>query len=438
MSPTTHTAVAARQPAKLVITIALTLLLGLSGLGAAFAPARAQQPATATPTAPEAGWDLAAAGFTFEEVATGLSNPLWITSPPDDSRLFVLEQTGTVRIIKDGSLLPAPFLDIGDRITNEGTEQGLLGLAFHPDYATNGVFYVYYTDTQGTVTVSRFNVTDDPNVADPASEVVQLTQAEPYPNHNGGAILFGPDGYLYLGLGDGGSAGDPQGNGQNLGTWLGKLLRIDPDPAAADGSQQYAVPTDNPFVNTPDALPEIWAYGLRNPWRVSFDTATGDLWIADVGQDEWEEVNHAPAGSPGGEDYGWSIREGAHCFKAEQCDTDGLTDPVVEYNHSEGVSVTGGYVYHGTAIPDLVGTYLYADYGTGLLWGLRPAGDGSYVASAPIDTGFNITSFGQGNDGEMYLALFDQQTGGSIVRLAPRASPPSEAFQPRGPIASSR
>ena len=409
-----------RRPVA-ALALALTLLLGLSGFGAALAPARAQSPATPSPAAPEANWDLAATGVTFEDVASGLSNPLWITSPPDDSRLFVVEQTGTIRIIQDGQLLPDPFLDVSDRITNQGTEQGLLGLAFHPEYASNGAFYIYYTDTEGTVTVSRFTVTDDPNVADPASEVVQLTQAEPYPNHNGGAILFGPDGYLYLGVGDGGSAGDPQGNGQNLGTWLGKVLRIDPDPAAAAGATQYAIPADNPFVDTPDALPEIWADGLRNPWRVSFDMATGDLWIADVGQDQWEEVDHAPAGSPGGENYGWSIREGAHCFKAESCDTEGLTDPVVEYSHSEGVSVTGGYVYHGTALPDLVGTYLYADYGTGLLWGLRPAGDGTYVASAPIETGFNITSFGQGNDGEVYLALFDQQAGGSIVRLAPAA-----------------
>ena len=421
MLSTTNTAMATRHPARLILMIALSLLLGLGGTGVAVFPALAQDATPEGAAAPEAGWDLAATGLTFEDVATGLSNPLWITSPPDDSRLFVVEQTGTIRIIQDGTLLPDPFLDVSDRITNQGTEQGLLGLAFHPDYATNGAFYIYYTDTEGTVTVSRFAVTDDPNVADPASEVVQLTQEEPYPNHNGGAILFGPDGDLYLGVGDGGSAGDPQGNGQNLGTWLGKVLRIDPDPAAAQGATQYAIPADNPFVDTPDALPEIWAYGLRNPWRISFDMATGDLWIADVGQDQWEEVDHAPAGSPGGENYGWSIREGAHCFKAESCDTEGLTDPVVEYSHSEGVSVTGGYVYHGTALPDLVGTYLYADYGTGLLWGLRPAGDGTYVASAPIETGFNITSFGQGNDGEMYLALFDQQAGGSIVRLA-RAS----------------
>lgn len=421
MPPTTNTAIATRRPARLFLTIALTLLLGLTGAGAALSPARAQDMTPATTAVPEEGWDLAGYGLTFEEVATGLSNPLWITSPPDDPRLFVLEQTGTVRIIEDSTLLPDPFLDISDRITTQGAEQGLLGLAFHPDYATNGAFYVYYTDTEGTVVVSRFAVTADPNVADLASEVVQLTQAEPYPNHNGGAIVFGPDGYLYLGLGDGGSAGDPQGNGQSLGTWLGKLLRIDPDPVAAAGAEQYTVPEDNPFVGTADALPEVWAYGLRNPWRISFDMVTGDLWIADVGQNEWEEVDFQPASSAGGEDYGWSIREGAHCFQAETCHTDGLTDPVVQYNHSEGVSVTGGYVYHGSALPDLVGTYLYADFGTGLLWGLRPAGDGTFVASTPIDTGFNITSFGQGNDGEVYMALFDQQTGGRIVRLAPAA-----------------
>ena len=394
------------------VVVAVAFLLGLAGLGTPFA--LAQDPA------PAAGWDLAGTGLTFEEVATGLSNPLGITSPPGDDRLFVVEQTGTVRIIAGGELQPGPFLDISDRITTQGSEQGLLGLAFHPDYAANGAFYVYYTDTEGTVIVSRFAVTDDPDVADPASEVVQLVQEQPYPNHNGGAILFGPDGYLYLGLGDGGSSGDPQGNGQDLGTWLGKLLRIDPDPAATAGAPQYAVPAENPFVGQAGALPEIWAYGLRNPWRVSFDTATGDLWVADVGQDEWEEVNRVPADSPGGENYGWSIREGAHCFETESCPTDGLTDPVTEYDHDQGVSVTGGYVYQGTAIPGLAGTYLYADFGTGLLWGARPASDGSYVASAPIETGFNVSSFGQGSDGEVYLALFGRD-GGSVVRMAPAA-----------------
>ncbi len=415
----TSTTPARSRRSLVALTVALTLLLGLTGAGATLSPALAQD-TTATGT-PQDGWDLAGTGVGFEEIATGLSNPLWITSPPDDARLFVLEQTGTVRIIQDGTLLPDPFLDISDRITTQGSEQGLLGLAFHPGYATNGAFYVYYTDTDGVVTVSRFSVTDDPNVADPASEVVQLTQGKKFPNHNGGAILFGPDGYLYLGLGDGGSGGDPDGNGQNLGTWLGKLLRIDPDPAAAAGATQYAVPADNPFVDTADALPEIWAYGLRNPWRVSFDTATGDLWIADVGQNEWEEVNHVAADSAGGEDYGWSIREATHCFEAATCATDGLTDPIAEYAHSEGVSVTGGYVYHGTALPELDGTYLYADFGTGLLWGAQPVGDGTYAVSAPIETGFNITSFGQGNDGEVYLALFGQD-GGSIVRLVASSS----------------
>ena len=403
---------ATRRPVT-VLTVALALVLGLTGLSAPFA--LAQQPA------PEEGWDLAATGVTFEEVATGLTNPLWITTAPGDERLFVLEQTGTVRIVQDGALLPTPFLDVSDRITTQGSEQGLLGLAFHPDYATNGAFYVYYTDTEGTVIVSRFSVTDDPNVADPASEVVQLRQEQPFPNHNGGAILFGPDGYLYLGLGDGGSSGDPQGNGQNLGTWLGKLLRIDPDPVAAAGAPQYAVPGDYPFVGKAGALPEIWAYGLRNPWGVSFHMAPGYLGGADVGQNEWEEVNRVLADSPGGENYGWSIRERAHCFETEDCETEGLTDPVTEYDHDDGVSVTGGYVYQGNAIPGLAGTYLYADFGTGLLWGARPAGDGSYVASTPIETGFNVASFGQDNDGEVYLALFGGEGGGSVVRLVPSA-----------------
>lgn len=369
--------------------------------------------AHASQATPESGWDLAALGLSFEEVAGDLSNPLWVTSPPDDPRLFVVEQTGTVRIVADGALLPAPFLDVSDRITTQGSEQGLLGLAFHPDYAANGTCYAYYTDTGGTVTVSRFTVTDDPDVADPASESVVLTQEKPFENHNGGAIVFGPDGYLYLGLGDGGSAGDPDRNAQNLGTRLGKLLRIAVDPAA-DG---FTAPDDNPFVGQDGALPEIWAYGLRNPWRISFDRGTGDLWIADVGQDEWEEIDVQPAGSPGGENYGWDLREATHDFEVDGRPTDGLVAPVLEYSHSEGVSVTGGYVYRGAAIPDLVGTYLYADFATGLLWGAVPAGEGAYVASLPIETGFNISSFGEDVDGELYMTLFDNGEGGRVVRI---------------------
>ena len=373
---------------------------------------------TASPVAKD-GWDLSAINFTMETVVNGLDQPLWVVSPPADQRLFIVNRTGTVVIVQDGKLVEQPFIDVSDRIITDGQEQGLLGLAFHPDYAKNGAFYLFYTSAKDTSeTLSRFNVTGDPNVADPTSEVVQLNQPDKYANHNGGCVIFGPDGYLYTGIGDGGSAGDPDKNGQNLSTWLGTLMRIDPDPTAPAGETQYAIPDDNPFANKEGAKPEIWAYGLRNPWRFSFDRETGDLWIGDVGQNQWEEIDFQPADSKGGTNYGWSIKEATHCFQADSCSDAGLTDPVAEYGHDVGVSVTGGYVYRGSAIPDLVGTYLFADYGTGRIWGLLPKGDGTFAMSAPVETGLNITSFGEDSDGELYISVFDQG-GGSVMQFVP-------------------
>jgi glucose/arabinose dehydrogenase len=267
-----------------------------------------------------------------------------------------VEKTGAIRIISDGVLLPDPFLDLSSRISN-GDEQGLLGMAFDPDYATTGRFIVHFTDPAGNTTLSRFQVSANPDVADPASELVILTAAQPFANHNGGQVAFGPDGFLYLGLGDGGSGGDPGNRGQDLTDLLGSILRID-----VRSTEPYAVPADNPFVQS--GAPEVWSYGLRNPWRFSFDRATGDLYIADVGERAWEEVNISTAaqGSGRGANYGWNIMEGTDCFLASGCDQNGLTLPVLEYGHGEGCSITGGYVYRGSAIPALQGRYFYADF----------------------------------------------------------------------------
>ena len=230
---------------------------------------------------------------------------------------------------------------------------------------------------------------------------------QPFPNHNGGLVMFGPDGYLYVGFGDGGSAGDPKRNAQSLKTVLGKVLRLDVDPSKVTDDQPYLIPEDNPFVDQAGARPEIWAYGLRNPWRFSFDRETGDLWIADVGQNSWEEVNYQPADSPGGENYGWVEREGAHCYPdGDACPLDGMVDPVAEYSHDVGISITGGYVYRGDAAAGLQGVYLFADFGFGYIWGLLPDG-GDWIMTEPLETGLNISSFGQDLDGRLYLSAFD-------------------------------
>ena len=254
----------------------------------------------------------------LEQVASGLNLPVTVTNAGDGSgRIFIVQQTGEIRILSGGTLLPTPFLDISALVSCCG-EQGLLGLAFHPDYATNGFFYVDYTNVAGDTVVARYEVSaTDPNVADPTSAQTVLTQDQPFSNHNGGQLAFGPDGYLYIALGDGGSGGDPQENGQNLQTWLGKILRVDinGDDFPGDPNRNYAVPPDNPFVGDPNALDEIWAYGVRNPWRCTFDRVTGDFFIADVGQNAWEEINFQPASSAGGENYGWDVLEGMHCFE---------------------------------------------------------------------------------------------------------------------------
>jgi glucose/arabinose dehydrogenase len=304
-----------------------------------------------------------------------------------------------IRIFRDGHLSGSPYLDITDRVGSSANEQGLLGLAFHPNYAGNGLFFVNYTDRQGDTVVARFSVSADPERGDPASEVLVLTLPQPAGNHNGGHLAFGPDGYLYIGTGDGGGAGDQYGNGQNGGTLLGAMLRLD-----IDGAPPYAIPPGNPFVDDPAVRDEIWAMGLRNPWRYSFDRLTGDLYIADVGQNRYEEVNYQPAAAPGSRNYGWPITEGTHCFpKDRSCDQTGLAQPVMEYDHSQGCSVTGGYVYRGQAFPSLTGVYLYGDYCSGRIWGLVADQAGAWHAAELAQADARLSSFGEDETGELYL-----------------------------------
>jgi glucose/arabinose dehydrogenase len=334
--------------------------------------------------------------YRLQEIARGFQHPVFVTHAGDESgRLFVVEQGGTIRIIQNGSVLPELFLDLTGVAVEGAFEQGLLGLAFSPTYATDGHFFVNYTDVNGDTVVARYSVSADANRADPASAQVVIQIDQPFRNHNGGDMAFGPDGYLYVGMGDGGSAGDPQGNGQKMSIWLGKMLRLDVS------DEPYTVPSDNPFIRTAGALPEMWALGLRNPWRFSFDRATGDLYMADVGQGEWEEVNFQSAASAGGENYGWVHYEGNHKYGGGS--PAGLTFPVTEYSHSEGgCSVTGGYVYRGAALPNLNGIYLFGDYCTGLIWSLYRAPEG-WQRQLFMDTSLTISSFGQDEAGEVYV-----------------------------------
>lgn len=314
------------------------------------------------------------------------------------NRLFLVEQAGRVLVHKDGVTLATPFLDISARITTSGNEQGLLSLAFAPDYAVSGVFYAWYTHTSGDTVLERFSVSENPDQADPDSGAVILQVPQPFSNHNGGRVRFGPDGMLYLGLGDGGSSFDPNNAGQNGTTLLGKLIRIDVDPAHGT----YAIPPDNPYSDTDFFLDEIWASGLRNPWRISFDSKTGDLFIADVGQSQLEEVNFQPASSSGGENYGWVIMEGSQCVQGG-CDTSGLTLPVAEYGHDPHCSISGGEVYRGNAYPGMHGVYLYGDFCSGQIWGLERDG-AQWVSSELLASSLNITTFGTGEDGSIYVA----------------------------------
>jgi hypothetical protein len=353
-------------------------------------------------------------GARLQLIASGLSLPLYLTAPPGDgSRLFIVEQTGAIRIVKDGTLLPTAFLDVSAQVLASG-EQGLLGLAFYPDYAATGRFVVHYTDTAGNTRLSSFRVSSDPDVADVTSEQVILTADQPFSNHKGGQVTFGPDGFLYLGLGDGGSSGDPQGRGQDLSDLLGSILRID-----VQSGTSYTVPADNPFVAQAGARPEVWSYGLRNPWRFSFDRATGDLYIADVGERTIEEIDVAPAaeGAGRGINYGWNRMEGSRCFGASQCDQNGLVLPTLEYGHNQGCSITGGYVYRGSTIPALQGVYFFADYCQGWVRSLRYTGGvATEVTEWPaLRPGGLVMSFGEDAVGEAYVMT----ANGAVFKIIP-------------------
>jgi len=348
----------------------------------------------------------------------GLTLPLGLESPPDGTgRMFVVEQAGTIRIIQNSGLLATPFLDISARVTSGG-EQGLLGLAFHPGFATNGRFFVYYTRGASPafeIVVSEFNRLSV-NVADPNSERQLLVVPHPtFTNHNGGQLAFGPDGFLYVGLGDGGSGGDPSGNGQNLQTLLGKMLRIDTDSTPPAG-QQHAIPADNPFA-AKGGLPEIWAYGLRNPWRFSFDQPTGRLFCADVGQNNFEEVDLITKGG----NFGWNLMEGNHCYPpgSTTCNTAvGLTLPVTECAHDAagGEAVIGGFVYRGAAIPGLIGTYVFGDLSSGNVWGLRQDAQGAWQRTLMFTHTRTVSAFGRDAANELYLVDYGN---GAILRLVP-------------------
>jgi glucose/arabinose dehydrogenase len=354
-----------------------------------------------------------ATGLALEAVVSGLESPVHLTSPPGDPRLFIVEQRGRIRVVQNGLLLLDPFLDLTSRV-GYGGERGLLSVAFHPRYGTNGLFYVNYTDRKGDTRVERYHVSGDRNRADPASAHLVLTVDQPYANHNGGHILFGPDSMLYIGMGDGGSGGDPHGNGQNRGTLLGKLLRID-----VDHGDPYAIPAGNPFAAERDMRPEIWAWGLRNPWRLCFDRASGLLYIADVGQNECEEIDVAPARAPG-LNYGWNRMEGAHCFKPAKCDRRGLTLPAVEYDHGQGCSVTGGMVYRGRRIPWAQGLYFFSDYCSGWIRSFRYAnGAVTELKEWRLPKVNSVTSFGEDAEGEIYVL----SQNGSIQRIAPATTP---------------
>ncbi|MEO5590638.1 MAG: PQQ-dependent sugar dehydrogenase [Gemmatimonadaceae bacterium] len=344
----------------------------------------------------------------LQQVASGLSGPVYVTAPAGDARLFIVEQPGRIRIVENGVLLATPFLDITPRVA-AGGERGMLSVAFHPQYKTNGYFYVYFIGMSGEIRVERFTAVPAANVANAGTAKIILTVPHPLTNHNGGLAMFGPDGMLYLGLGDGGGGGDPGRNGQNANTLLGAMLRID-----VNNGDPFAIPAGNPYIGRSDARPEIWALGLRNPWRFTFDRATNDLYIADVGQDALEEVDVVPA-SRAGVNYGWNVMEGSQCYNAGSCNKQGLELPVLEYNHSGGqCSITGGFVYRGAAIPELTASYFYADYCAGWVRSFR------YSAGAVTEqrlwavgsVGF-LTSFGEDAAGELYVT----SSNGRVYRI---------------------
>jgi glucose/arabinose dehydrogenase len=405
----TAAAVTPGQPTAFAPVSIATPLAAATATPRTLAPQTASPPAGASATPGKAsagGYNPATTTIRLEKTASGLRAPTDIKAAGDGSgRLFVTEKAGTIRSVRNGVVSASPFLDITPLVRSDDSERGLLGVAFHPKYRSNGQFFVYYTEQSGDIILARYTVSADANRADPASALELLhIQHRGAPNHNGGSILFGPDGYLYIGTGDGGGAGDRFGNSQNPGALLAKLLRID-----VDGGKPYGIPPSNPFVSRAGFRPEIWAWGLRNPWRFSFDRATGDLYIADVGQDTWEEVDLQPAGSKGGENYGWNKLEGTHCYPpGATCSAAGtFVLPIAEYDHQDGdCSITGGYIYRGAAQPALNGAYLFADYCTGHFRALQRGADGRWNMIDLLTTRFTVSSFGEDESGEVYVLNF--------------------------------
>ncbi len=392
-----------RDAALRLCAPAAGLAIVAAGGGCSGAPAGPGTPPPPPP--PPAGFTLST-----EVVAQGLSSPVYLASPPGDARLFIVEKTGTIRIVDGaGELLATPFLDLRGDVSGGG-EQGLLSLAFHPGFSGNGFFFVNYTDLAGDTRIDRYTVSAEPNRADPASVKPVLQVPQPFSNHNGGQLQFGPDGMLYVFMGDGGSAGDPLGAGQDPSTLLGAILRID-----VDRGDPYTIPADNPFEGVQGARGEIWAIGVRNPWRASFDPASGSLFVADVGQSRVEELNAVPAAGAG-LNYGWNTMEGSRCFATDPCDATGLVLPVAEYGHAEGCSVTGGYVYRGSRLPEVAGHYFYSDFCSGFLRSFR-LDDGVAVDSREWTVGDlgSVSSFGVDASGELYVISLD----GRVLRLAP-------------------
>ena len=362
------------------------MIVGAAGFAAVMADADAEWPV-----------------ISFSRKAAGLNRPTSITNAGDGSnRLFVTEQKGRIILLKDFAPQKTPFLDITRRASCCG-ERGLLSVVFPKNYSRKGHFYVNYTDKSGDTVVARYRTTSNPDIADPNSEELILSVKQPYANHNGGQLAFGHDGFLYIGMGDGGSGGDPFGNGQKKDTLLGKMLRIDVE----SGTKPYAVPPGNPFINKEGFRPEIWALGMRNPWRFSFDRMTGDLYIADVGQNKYEEIDVQPGASKGGENYGWNVMEGMHCYSAASCDKTGLVMPVAEYDHGKGCSVTGGMVYRASEYARLQGIYFYADYCSGRVWGLRQSG-GQWRTKELLNSGLDVSTFGEDEAGNVYLVDHDK------------------------------
>jgi glucose/arabinose dehydrogenase len=379
----------------------------------------AATPSAPSPPASRPDFDPTRLTIRVSTVVGGFKSPLAVVNAGDGSgRLFVVERPGRIKVVRDGAVVDPPMLDIHERIL-AGGERGLLGLAFAPDYPTDPRLFVDYTDLKGDTVVSSFTVpAATPDRADPSSERILLRFDQPFPNHNGGGLAFGPDGDLYVAAGDGGSGGDPMGNGQNLDTLLGKLLRI--RPGAPDGSDPpYTIPPGAPFADQPGARPEIRAYGLRNPWRFSFDRATGDLWIGDVGQGLWEEVDVIRASDPpnAAPDFGWNVMEGRHCYNADTCVKDGLTLPIAEYDHSDGsCAIIGGYVGRASDEPALDGGYLYGDSCSGDIWVLDAAEPSSAEPRLLVRSGHSISSFGEDEAGHLY---FTDLGSGDLIRVEP-------------------